>query len=85
MQVCPDYIQLQINGEIVGEKSLCSLLNEKSGSSDLKKLTLANVGGDGNSVQGYVHNFEIFPSISSVKDYHLKVIPCSYFLKYMVD
>ncbi|XP_027911313.1 SH2 domain-containing protein A-like isoform X2 [Vigna unguiculata] len=80
-QVCPDYIQLQINGEIVGEKSLCSLLNEKSGSSDLKKLTLANVGGDGNSVQGYVHNFEIFPSISSVKDYHLKDPP----LKLSID
>jgi len=56
---------------------LCSLLNEKSGSSDLKKLTLANVGGDGSSVQGYVHNFEIFPNISSTNDYHLKVIPCS--------
>jgi len=73
VQVFPDYIQLRINGEIIGEKSLCSLLNEKSGSSDLKKLTLANVGGDGNSVQGYVHKFEIFPNISSTKDYHLKV------------
>lgn len=85
MQVCPDYIQLQINGELKGKMSLCSSLNEKSGSSDLKKLTLANVGGDENSVQGYVHNFEIYPTIFSVKDYHLKVIPCSYFLKYMVD
>lgn len=74
MQVCPDHIQIQINREIVGEKSLCSLLNMESGSSDLKKLTLANVGGDGNSVQGYVHNFEIFPIDSSIKDSHLKVI-----------
>lgn len=74
MQVCPDHIQLQINGEIVGEKSLCSLLNKESGSSHLKKLTLANVGGDGKSVQGYVHNFEIFPIITSIKDCHLKVI-----------
>ncbi|KAK7342850.1 hypothetical protein VNO80_25806 [Phaseolus coccineus] len=80
-QVFPDYIQLQINGEIIGEKSLCSLLNEKSGSSDLKKLTLANVGGDGNSVQGYVHKFEIFPNISSTKDYHLKDPP----LKLSID
>ncbi|XP_017406151.1 SH2 domain-containing protein A isoform X2 [Vigna angularis] len=80
-QVCPDYIQLQINGEIVGDKSHCSLLNEKSGSRDLKKLTLANVGGDGNSVQCYVHNFEIYPTISSVKDYHLKDPP----LKLSID
>ncbi|XP_047150279.1 SH2 domain-containing protein A-like [Vigna umbellata] len=80
-QVCPDYIQLQINGEIVGEKSHCSLLNEKSGSRDLKKLTLANVGGDGNSVQCYVHNFEIYPTIASVKDYHLKDPP----LKLSID
>ncbi|KAL9298115.1 hypothetical protein ACSQ67_024011 [Phaseolus vulgaris] len=80
-QVFPDYIQLRINGEIIGEKSLCSLLNEKSGSSELKKLTLANVGGDGNSVQGYVHKFEIFPNISSTKDYHLKDPP----LKLSID
>ncbi|XP_020205835.1 SH2 domain-containing protein A isoform X1 [Cajanus cajan] len=80
-EVCPDRIQLQINGEIVGEKSLCSLLNKESISSDLKKLTLANVGGDGNSVQGYVHNFEIFPIVSSLKDRHLKDPP----LKLSID
>ncbi|CAJ1978423.1 unnamed protein product [Sphenostylis stenocarpa] len=74
-QVCPDFIQLWINGEILGEKSVCSISNEESGSSDLKKLTLANVGGDGNSVQGYVHNFQIFPVISSISDYHLKDPP----------
>ncbi|KAH1210222.1 SH2 domain-containing protein A [Glycine max] len=80
-EVCPDHIQLQINGEIVGEKSLCSLLNKESGSSHLKKLTLANVGGDGKSVQGYVHNFEIFPIITSIKDCHLKCPP----LKLSID
>lgn len=80
-EVCPDHIQIHINREIVGEKSLCSLLNMESCSSDLKKLTLANVGGDGNSVQGYVHNFEIFPIDSSIKDSHLKEPP----LKLSID
>lgn len=74
IQVCQNHIRLQINGEIVGEKSLSSLLNRESNSSTLKKITLANVGGDENSVQGYVHNFEVFPIVSSIKDQHLKVI-----------
>ncbi|XP_027354900.1 SH2 domain-containing protein A-like isoform X2 [Abrus precatorius] len=80
-EVCPDYIQLKINGKIVGEKSLSSLLNKEDGSSDLKKLTLANVGGDGNCVQGYVHKFEILPIVSSVKEFHLKDPP----LKLSID
>ncbi|KAL2328274.1 hypothetical protein Fmac_021701 [Flemingia macrophylla] len=80
-EVCPDHIQLQINGEVIGEKSLCSLLNKESTSSDLKKLTLENVSGDGNSMQGYVHNFEIFPIVSSIRDCHLKDPP----LKLSID
>ncbi|XP_057447646.1 SH2 domain-containing protein B-like isoform X3 [Lotus japonicus] len=80
-EVCPNHIQLQINGEIVGKKSLSSLLNKEPNSSDLRKITLANVGGDGNSVHGYVHNFEVFPIISPVKDHHLKNPP----LKLTID
>lgn len=74
LQITPDHIQLQINGEIVGARPLSSLLNKESSSSSLNKLTLAYVGGDGNIVQGYVHNLEVLPLVSSIKDYPLKVI-----------
>ena len=74
-QVCPNHIQLKINGEIVGEQPLASLLNKESNSSNLRKIVLANIGGDGNSLQGYVRNFEVFPFVSPIKDQHLKVIP----------
>ncbi|KAI4323101.1 hypothetical protein L6164_022733 [Bauhinia variegata] len=74
-EVSPDHIQLQINGEVKGERSLSSLLDKESDSSMLKKISLANVGGDGNGVQGYVHNLEVFPVVSSIKDHHLKDPP----------
>ncbi|XP_012575055.1 SH2 domain-containing protein A-like isoform X2 [Cicer arietinum] len=80
-EVCPNNIRLQINGEIVAKKSLSSLLNKESNSSDLKKITLANVGGNGNNVQGYVHNFEVFHNVSFIKDHHLKDPP----LKLSID
>lgn len=52
---------------------MSSLLNKESNSNNLKGITLANVCGDRNIVQGYVHNFEGFHTVSSIKDHHLKV------------
>ncbi|KAI5420344.1 SH2 domain-containing protein A isoform X1 [Lathyrus oleraceus] len=80
-EVCPNYIRLHINGEVVGEKSMSSLLNKESNSNNLKGITLANVCGDRNIVQGYVHNFEGFHTVSSIKDHHLKDPP----LKLSID
>ncbi|MED6156268.1 hypothetical protein PIB30_013074 [Stylosanthes scabra] len=80
-EVCSNHMKLQINGEIVGEKLLSPLSNMESNSNDLRKIVLANIGGDGNNSQGYVHNFEIFPSVSSIKDHHLKDPP----LKLSID
>ncbi|KAK4285820.1 hypothetical protein QN277_002466 [Acacia crassicarpa] len=74
-EITPDHIQLQINGEIVGAKSLSSLLNKESNSSRLNKITLTYVGGNGNIVQGYIHNLKVLPSVSSIKDQHLKDPP----------
>ncbi|PNY05274.1 SH2 domain protein [Trifolium pratense] len=75
-EVCPDYIRLQINGDIVGEKSL-----SESNSRNLKELHLANRCGDISGVQGYVHNYEGFHTVSSIKDHHLKDPP----LKLSID
>ncbi|MED6150338.1 hypothetical protein PIB30_071369 [Stylosanthes scabra] len=80
-EVCSNHMKLQINGEIVGEKLLSPLSNKESNSNDLRKIVLANIGGDGNNSQGYVLNFEIFPSVSSIKDHHLKDPP----LKLSID
>ncbi|RYR19176.1 hypothetical protein Ahy_B03g063883 isoform A [Arachis hypogaea] len=70
--VFPNHMKLQINGEIVGEKPLSS--NKEPSSNDLRKIVLANIGGDGNISHGYMYNFQVFPSISSIKDHHMKVI-----------
>lgn len=80
-EVCPNYIRLHINGEIVGEKSLSSLLHKESNSSNLKEIHLANLCGDSSGVQGYVHNYEGFHTVSSIKDHHLKDPP----LKLSID
>ncbi|XP_020976008.1 uncharacterized protein LOC107638334 isoform X3 [Arachis ipaensis] len=78
-QVCPNHMKLQINGEIVGEKPLSS--NKEPSSNDLRKIVLANIGGDGNISHGYVYNFQVFPSVSSIKDHHMKDPP----LKLSID
>ncbi|XP_020964010.1 uncharacterized protein LOC110265376 [Arachis ipaensis] len=78
-EVCPNHMKLQIDGEIVGEKPLSS--NKEPSSNDLRKIVLANIGGDGNISHGYVYNFQVFPSISSIKDHHMKDPP----LKLSID
>ncbi|XLR28148.1 hypothetical protein S83_056048, partial [Arachis hypogaea] len=78
-EVCPNHMKLQINGEIVGEKPLSS--NKEPSSNDLRKIVLANIGGDGNISHGYVYNFQVFPSVSSIKDHHMKEPP----LKLSID
>lgn len=74
LKITPENIQLHINGEIVEARPLSSLLTKESNSSSLNKITLAYIGGDGNIVQGYVHNLEVSPIVSSAKDHYLKVI-----------
>ncbi|KAJ7948824.1 SH2 domain protein A [Quillaja saponaria] len=77
-EVSTDYIRLQINGDIAGERSMDSLVSKDSSSNCLKKITLANIGGD---VLGYVHNVEVFPPTSYIKDRHVKDPP----LKLSID
>ena len=74
LQVSPDHIRLQINGEVGGERPLSSLLNNDSDSSSFKKIFLANFCDDDNTVWGYVYSFSVFSLVSSIKDHHIKVI-----------
>lgn len=76
-QVSTDFVRLHIDGEIVGEKSLTSLINEDSRTSSLRKITLANIGGHGDGLLGYVHNVKILPPALSIKDHQGKV-HCSF-------
>jgi hypothetical protein len=73
LQVSTDFVQLHIDGEVVEEKRLCSLVNKDSTSSSLRKINLANNGVDGDSLQGYVHNVEVLPPTLSIKGHHEKV------------
>lgn len=69
-QVSTDFVRLNIDGEIAGEKSLSSLINKDSPTSSFGKLALANIG---DSLQGYVHNVEVLPPALSIKDHWGKV------------
>jgi hypothetical protein len=80
-EVSTDFVRLHIDGEIVGEKSLTSLINEDSRTSSLRKITLANIGGHGDGLQGYVHNVKILPPALSIKDHQGKDVP----LKLSID
>ena len=73
LQVSADFVRLNIDGEIVGEKSLSSLINKDSPTSSFGKLALANIGGHCDSLQGYVHNVEVLPPALSIKDHWGKV------------
>lgn len=76
-QVSTDFVRLHIDGEIVGQKPLSSLLHEDWTLRSLRNITLASIGGDDFNLQGYVHDVEVLPPNLSVKDHHGKV-NCSF-------
>ncbi|KAL0001483.1 hypothetical protein SO802_015264 [Lithocarpus litseifolius] len=80
-EVSTDFVRLNIDGEIVGEKSLSSLINKDSPTSSFGKLALANIGGHCDSLRGYVHNVEVLPPALSIKDHWGKDVP----LKLSID
>lgn len=69
-------MRLYICGEIVGEKVLTSLMNNGTTNSDhvRRRVSLFSVGGDGYSVQGFIHCAEVLPSTVHVNNHYTKVI-----------
>lgn len=74
-EVSINFVRLHIDGEIVGKKPQSSLFNKDSSSSSLRKITLANIGGDSDGLQGYVHNVKVLPPTLSIKDHHVEDTP----------
>lgn len=66
-------MRLYIDGEVVGEKPLTSLLDKESHSEGLRKVSLISTDGNDDGIQGYVHSVEVPPLKSSIKDYYVKV------------
>ncbi|CAH8252580.1 unnamed protein product [Arabidopsis lyrata] len=61
-EVSRNYMRLYICGEIVGEQVLTSLMTNSTNSDCARKISLFSVGGDGYSVQGFIHCAEVLPS-----------------------
>ncbi|XP_015877895.3 SH2 domain-containing protein B [Ziziphus jujuba] len=74
-EVSNNFLRLHIDGEMVGEKPLSSLLKEDSTSSVLRKINLVSRGGDGNCVLGYIKNLKVLSLTSSIKEHYAKDPP----------
>ncbi|KAB1216366.1 hypothetical protein CJ030_MR4G000599 [Morella rubra] len=81
-EVSTDFVRLHIDGEIVGQKPLSSLLHEDWTLRSLRNITLASIGGDDFNLQGYVHDVEVLPPNLSVKDHHGKDAPLGLSIDY---
>ena len=66
-------MRLHIDGEIVGEKPLSSVLKTGSSLSDFGKITLVSGAGADSRDQGYIYSLETLPKTLSIKDHYAKV------------
>ncbi|KAK8588976.1 hypothetical protein V6N13_087862 [Hibiscus sabdariffa] len=73
-EVSSGFVRLYVNGEIVGELLLSSLLNKDSIPNGSRKRTLFGISGD-SSLQGFIHDAKVLPSTFSIKDQHVKDPP----------
>jgi hypothetical protein len=69
-------MRLYICGELVGEQVLTSLMTNGTNSDCARKISLFSVGGDGYSVQGFIHSAEVLPSNLSASYHYTKVVSC---------
>ncbi|XP_016451086.1 SH2 domain-containing protein A isoform X2 [Nicotiana tabacum] len=73
-EVTKDLLRLYLDGEIVGEKSLTSSLNNDS-VSDSSEISLPCISGKGSQLDGYVYSAELLPVVSSIKNHYVKDPP----------
>lgn len=57
---------------MVGEKPISSSPSEDTFPRGLGRIVLGNNGED-NSMQGYVHNAKVLPSVSLIRDHYAEV------------
>uniref|UniRef100_A0A1J3HLT3 Signal transducer and activator of transcription A n=2 Tax=Noccaea caerulescens TaxID=107243 RepID=A0A1J3HLT3_NOCCA len=74
-EVSRNNMRLHICGEIVGEQVLTSLKSNVTASDCTRKISLFSVGGDGYSVQGFIHCAEALPSSIPVNYHYTKDPP----------
>ncbi|KAM7503873.1 hypothetical protein LguiB_002777 [Lonicera macranthoides] len=74
-EVAVDFVRLYIDGEVVGEKPLTSLLDKESHLEGLRKVSLISTDDNDDRIQGYVYSVEVFPLTSSIKDFYVKNPP----------
>ncbi|XP_010531914.1 PREDICTED: uncharacterized protein LOC104808083 [Tarenaya hassleriana] len=74
-EVSRHYMRLHINGDIVGEQLLTSLLPKDTNPEFPGKISLFSVGGDGYSVQGFIQCAEVLPASVPVTCHYVKDPP----------
>ena len=66
-------MRLYICGKMVGEKVLTSVMTNGTNSDNVRRVSLFSVGGDGYSVQGFIHCAQVLPSTVHVNNHYTKV------------
>ncbi|XP_009149141.1 SH2 domain-containing protein A isoform X1 [Brassica rapa] len=74
-EVSRNYMRLYICGKMVGEKLLTSVMTNGTNSDNVRRVSLFSVGGDGYSVQGFIHCGEVLPSTVHVNNHYTKDPP----------
>ncbi|GAA0149850.1 DNA-binding transcription factor [Lithospermum erythrorhizon] len=74
-EVSLDFVRLYLDGDVVGEKSLTSTFNKDLHSSNFKTIVLPVISGGDCGLQDYVHNVEVLPLTTHLKDQYDKKPP----------
>lgn len=74
-----NFVRLHIDGKMVGEKPISSSPSEDTFPRGLGRIVLGNNGED-NSMQGYVHNAKVLPSVSLIRDHYAEDLPVKLFI-----
>ncbi|XP_021726916.1 uncharacterized protein LOC110694069 isoform X2 [Chenopodium quinoa] len=74
-QVYSSIIRIYLQGKVVGERPLDSLMARQADLQSFKKVTLSGVRKGFKDLDGYVYNAVVLPSTNSIEDHHAKDPP----------
>ncbi|KAL8142247.1 hypothetical protein V2J09_015279 [Rumex salicifolius] len=81
-EVSSNFVRIHMDGKIVGEKSMDSVLEKSPTLKSSSGVILAATFGDNEGLQGYVHDAKVLYLPVSVKDQHMKDPPLQLSIDY---
>lgn len=78
-EVTTNFVRVHIDGKMVGEKPTSTSLGDDAIPRGSGSIVLGN-NGEGNSMQGYIHNAKVLPSVSSIRDHYAEDLPVKLFI-----